>query len=633
MLKAFMQLGFTKSLYFLIYQLNLRTGLLFLQSLVFELKPDLAEPIQIPWAIPSRKALKSILGNGAKALIDEADRIIEGSVPLYGAEWRILDLRPGSQQHWTAFTNSLSAGRDIKHVWEMGRFAWATTLARAFHLTSDEKYAEYFWQKFEEFCKHNPPNLGPHWSSAQEVSIRLISLSFSYALIKDAKASSSRRRNLLAASLAAHAGRLPITLSYAQAQDNNHLLSEAAGLITAALALPSSPRAAGWLSQGRQIFTSALHRQIDSQGRYTQQSSNYQRLALQLALWVQLLLSSQDDSLPENVLDKLALATQWQLDLSDKASGHIVNLGPNDGAYLLPLTTKSFADHRPVLQAAIASFLGQKTSPKEKLDEMSIWLASPRSNKRSKSFKSGALRLQGKHSWAYLRAAHFSNRPGHADQLHVDLWWQSINIARDNGSYLYTAPRPWDNALSATRAHNTLTITNRDQMQKAGRFLWLDWAQAQLLEEEYSGNGDRIMARASHNGFRDMNLRHERQVNVNKYDQWEIVDQIISTSNSSPVVNASLFWHLPDLPWRLDDDQLILETELGPVQISVSSPAKTHLRLFKAGELLAGSGKADPIMGWHSATYNQKEPGLSLVVEAQSKAPLKITSRWSFPDA
>ena len=81
-------------------------------------------------------------------------------------------------------------------------------------------------------------------------------------------------------------------------------------------------------------------------------------------------------------------------------------------------------------------------------------------------------------SWALIRAGRYTRRPFQADQLHVDLWWQGINLARDAGTYLYNGPPPWNNGLAGTAVHNTVTVDHHDQMRRAGRFLWVDWAQA-----------------------------------------------------------------------------------------------------------------------------------------------------------
>ena len=136
--------------------------------------------------------------------------------------------------------------------------------------------------------------------------------------------------------------------------------------------------------------------------------------------------------------------------------------------------------------------------------------------------------LKGAHgSWAYLRAARFTSRPGHADQLHLDLWWQGLNLAQDPGTYRYTAAPPWDNALASTLVHNTLSVDGREQMTRAGRFLYLDWAQASPARARPGcrmapGSG----SRASHDGYRRLGVTHQRQVTAFQDGRWLVEDSL-----------------------------------------------------------------------------------------------------------
>ena len=631
--KSFLQLGPLRSLYYLWYQFKLQTGLLVFQSLVHKLEINHAAlPMAIPWPIPSQKAYAKLLGKSQSLLIAEADEILDDEISLYGHLKVPLDVLPPARGHWTEFTDSLPENKDIKNLWELGRFGWATQLARAYHFSQDDQYAEFLWQKFERFSKHNPPNNGPHWSSGQEVALRLIAMAFSYAIIQKAESSTSRRKALLAASIEAHAQRIPISIDYAKAQDNNHLLSEALGLMTAGIMLPKIQQSKAWYAMGRSIFIAAIQSQINADGAYSQHSSNYQRLILQLGLWAQLLCQSIDDPLPDAVLNKLAAATQWQLDLCEKSNGHVANLGPNDGAYILPLSQLPFEDHRPVLQAASATFLGQAAFEVGAWDEMSLWLSSPPKKVLKSDNKTGPLRLAGQHSWAYFRAAKFSNRPGHADQLHLDLWWHGLNLAQDAGSFLYNAPPPWNNALDVSRVHNTVTINEMDQMQKAGRFLWLDWAQANVLEKEVSKKGQIIQAKVSHNGYRALGISHEREVRVDKYDQWEIIDTLSNNGAQKNDHVARLRWLLPDLEWQINEDTLSLQSEFGEIQLRLQSDARqSELSIIRAGEVLHGPAKADPISGWVATTYARKEAALAIILESRSKLPIIFHSRWNFP--
>jgi len=65
-----------------------------------------------------------------------------------------------------------------------------------------------------------------------------------------------------------------------------------------------------------------------------------------------------------------------------------------------------------------------------------------------------------------------------ADQLHVDLWHHGVNIARDAGNLSLQWRPPMEQRISGDWRHNTVIVDGKDQMRRAGRFLWLDWAQA-----------------------------------------------------------------------------------------------------------------------------------------------------------
>jgi hypothetical protein len=90
-----------------------------------------------------------------------------------------------------------------------------------------------FWERWEKFIDANPPYNGVHWMSGQEVAIRLIGLCFAAQVFSGSQQSTPDRMLALGRSVAAHASRIPPSLSYARAQNNNHLLVEAAGLYTA----------------------------------------------------------------------------------------------------------------------------------------------------------------------------------------------------------------------------------------------------------------------------------------------------------------------------------------------------------------------------------------------------------------
>lgn len=593
--------------------------------------------------LPGGDELRSTLGEEGEKLIAEADEIVGGQVRLFGGEptplhWSTQE----TLRHWSEYRSNQIDGRDIKWVWEPGRFGWGIVLARAYRLSGEAKYAQAFWAQTEAFLEVAPANLGPQWISAQEVALRLISLVFAYQVFAKAPESTKARKERLASALAAHAARIPPTLAYARAQNNNHLLSEALGLFTAGVALSSHARARRWREMGWRWLHYGLRRQIGVDGSYVQHSCNYHRLMLQLALWANTLATHLKQPFPVKSRMRLAAATTWLLGLVDKTSGRVPNLGPNDGAYILPLSTAGFSDYRPVLQAASRTFLGRRSFPPGAVDEMATWLGlEPEGGEEhlhdnlSSPGRPDVMRMPLNRSWGYLRAARFTSRPGHADQLHFDLWWRGLNLAQDAGSYAYNEDPPWDNSLASTVVHNTVTIEGLEQMRRAGRFLWLDWAQARIVEEARAENGRLTQLTAEHNGYRRLGVTHRRIVRHNDRDRWEVHDMLIPRSRArvSSKLRLRLQWLVPDWPWEMEGSSLRLETPHGGVRLTVGTPGAqaAQIQVVRAGELLHGEGPVFPTQGWASPTYGYKVAALSLAVRVEEPLPFTFTSEWVLP--
>ncbi len=636
--KALQQLGWDQLWPFLRYQFRLRSGILRRQTpigIYAEAAQEAGKPYLPLFPLPNLGYLRAVLGEDTPSLLTAAREVTEGQVRLFGGAFQPLELTPtGKLDHWTRHTGAQHHGEDIKLIWEPARFGWATTLGRAYLVDKDNLFAEAFWSLVETFAQGNPPNTGPHWASGQEVALRLIALAFSAGLMAEAPATTRERQFLLAGMLAAHAERILPTLDYARSQNNNHLISEAVGLYTAAVALPEHPQARKWKEQGWRWLHHALQTQIDEDGTYSQHSTNYHRLMLQLALFARRLAEEKMESFPPRSLSKLAAATRWLLALLDKPSGGVPNLGGNDGAYILPLTTCPYADFRPVAQASAQAFLNETPLPPGPGDEMTLWLGGRPVEETPVVPNPSILRLSGLHSWAYLRAVHFSGRPAHADQLHLDLWWRGSNITMDPGVYQYNADAPWDNPLDVTAVHSTLTVDGQPQMTKAGRFLWLDWAQAEVLDTSRDELDRLTWAVARHDGYRRLGISHRRMVSV-EGNTWLVRDQLLPTNEKKKDArphHIRLHWMLPDWQWQFNNGILRLDSGKGDVVVQVrSGDAPLNFSLVRAGQALVGAN-TNPVRGWFSPTYAVKVPALSLAVVIEASLPVTFTTRIELPD-
>ncbi len=267
--------------------------------------------------------------------------------------------------------------------------------------------------------------------------------------------------------------------------------------------------------------------------------------------------------------------------------------------------------------------------------------------------------------------ARFDGRPGHADQLHLDLWWRGRNVAQDAGTYLYNAAPPWDNPLRQADVHNTVTIAGQDQMQSAGRFLYVRRAQAKLVSYRPPTPEQGAALTASHTGYARLGLAHTRTVEVTPANRWHIEDTVapIRPGRASPAAAlATLHWLLPDWPWQVlpatagrpytvllasPDGEVRLELGLtlarSPLQGEGSSTQQSlpalsddepgqegtghsRLQLARAGQLVYGAGEVKPTWGWSSPTYGDKIPALSIRLTVSGPLPIHLITRWIFPE-
>jgi hypothetical protein len=666
LLKALQELGLTSTVLYAVYQVGLKSG--FIRWLTppkpfppFEELDEYPEPVINLLEIPSPENLKNVLSDRIDQLIAEAEEIIQGKMRLFGVQAIPFDVaQTGPLIHWTLADKHPEFNpprHDIKFIWEPARLGWVFTLGRAYCLSGDARYSQAFWDLIERFLRENPPNLGVNWASGQEVALRILALVFGWCVFA-AREEDKNRRALIKWAVVTHAERIPPTMIYARAQNNNHLLIEAIGLYTAGVFMPQYKHASQWRRSGWQWANWVFQNQILDDGCYIQQSTNYHRLMLHAALWMDRLARYQQQPFLVQSSRQLALATRWLIALFDPLSGRVPNLGSNDGANILPLAVGEFEDYRPVLQAASRAFLGQPLLSSGSWDELGLWLGQPLNSPEKQVFNvSGDQetfhlpvrlhRISTKNSWAYLRAAKFSARPSHADQLHLDLWWRGINVALDAGTYQYNALPPWDNSLAGTSVHNTVMIDGQDQMNRAGRFLWVNWAQAATEDNKKTEGGALQQVAASHNGYCRLDIKHRRVVICTNDDQWLVEDHLVSCSDKKFFVSehqAYLQWLMPDWQWKFENNTLSLLSPYGWINIDVMvnsvltddeiEKVKERIcyQLVRSGQILFGEGDIKSVRGWYSPTYGYKIPALSYGVVVPFKTPIKITTRWVFPD-
>ncbi|HET9910345.1 MAG TPA: alginate lyase family protein, partial [Anaerolineales bacterium] len=423
--------------------------------------------------------------------------------------------------------------------------------------------------------------------------------------------------------VAAHAERIYKNIEYAISTRSNHTVSEAFGLWLVGLLFPELKDAEKYLSFGRKLLEQEALAQIFPDGSYSMHSLNYHRFVLHVYFYAIRLGELNGTPFSQALKDRVAKSVDYLCQLIDPKTGQMPVYGSNDGALVLPLNNCDFTDYRPLLQLGSCLMKKELLFPPGDWDEDVFWLCGTdslsrwervgvRESQSRVSFPDGGVHiLHGVNSKAVIRCTDFRSRPSHADQLHVDLWWRGVNIACDAGTYLYSGEGMWRNGLAHTSAHNTVTVDHQDQMKMFSRFIWTDWAKGKVLR-----HAEKIW-QGEHDGYQRLSdpVNHKRTVLSLGKDRWLVVDHL----DGKQAHHYSIHWLLCDGSYGVQK----LASAYGLWLVPEAASDLPDSRVFIQMGLLEGTGNFSIVRGdenstrgWRSRYYGEKEPAISMLLEA-----------------
>ncbi|MEZ5931563.1 MAG: heparinase II/III-family protein [Alphaproteobacteria bacterium] len=532
------------------------------------------------------------------------------------------------ERHWSKIPDFVRPGRDIKAIWELSRFDWALKLALAARDGGSEAPIVRLNALIRDWRRHNPPFLGPNWKCGQETTIRMLQTLLAASLLgqdgvgaaaasgdapggpageESSEAASEAPSEALKAFVEIHSKRVAATIQYALAQDNNHSISEAAGLYIAGAWLMRHDAAArrprSWHERGRQQLERLAARLFAEDGSFSQYSITYHRFVIDMLSMVEWWRRRLElPAFSEIFYARVAAGVHWLYDMTDPVTGDGPNVGSNDGARLFVLCATDYRDFRPSVQLAMKLFEDRVPYPEGEHDRQLVNLGlapAPREplERSSRVMPDGGFVLMAPTRpgvptegpvlpgtsatspagvpatvWGCVRFPSFAFRPAHADALHLDLWVDGVNLLRDSGSFSYNPAPGAAPDLRATAAHNTIEFDGRDQMPRLGRFLFGSWLKPSEVGELAEGDGLLSWSGA----YRDSDgCRHRRTVSVNG-PVWRIRDEIEGQAKA-----AVLRWRLAPSDWVLDG--VTLSGPLATITIEADQPP-ADIRLAEGKE-------------------------------------------------
>lgn len=529
---------------------------------------------------------------------------------------------------------------NIKYLWEPNRHLHIVTLAQAYALTRNDRYASEIMSHIDSWITQCPVGRGANWVSALELGIRLINWSIAWQLLggvqsplyETPQASAFRSRWLGCVYQHAHA---VISNLSRYSSANNHLIGEAAGVWIAAVTWPYWPEMREWGARCRTILAEEALKQNAPDGGNREQAISYQQFVFDFLLLSGLAARAATIDFTAPYWKRLESMSDFLASLMD-VEHHVPMLGDADDGYVVRLNPdRNACPYRSLIATAARLFgrpdLARKAASPD--DVKTQWLLGEGGDTGSEvsavtqyqpvtAFPDSGYYLLG-HGFetpdevklivdagplGYLSlAAH-----GHADALAVCLSVGGHEILIDPGTYAYHSQAQWRRYFRSTRAHNTAEIDGMDQSQQDGSFMWSRHARSRC--RLFASAGSLQMFRAEHTGYcrlRDPVL-HERSI---EFDAAEREFSIVDAFDCAGMHVIERHWHFsPQLAPEIIDRGV--RVCAGRYVVTFTAAEPIELERHVGGSAQEG--------GWYSPSFGRKVPCTTITWRTRISGPVRL---------
>ncbi len=521
---------------------------------------------------------------------------------------------------WMDYRDSDSFG-DFKYFWELPRFQHLITLSKAYYLTGQEKYAKEVITQIKGFIEQSPYLLGVNWIIPMEASIRLVSISWVTAFLKEYLKKNQQACVLIGRLVRSHIDYVASNYA-AYSSANNHLIAEAAGVFIASICFFGIGKMRSHQDRAFEILCREMPRQNYEDGVNKEQAVHYQIFALNFFLLAGLLGKTNNIEFPVNYWKMLEKNVTFIAAITNDIC-QLPEIGDSDDGKAILLCEKDSNPVRSLL--AVSAVLFNKTEFKSKagyFDEASFWLLGPDGQQKFDNLpyqSSVCLPAKFEQGGYYILTGDEPARPkivfdcgplgfgeiaahGHADCLSFTLDAYNRAFFVDPGTYTYIAANPFRNYFRSTAAHNTVVIDSMDQSEMTGPFLWGEKADSFIKDWQDKDGFARVTG--EHNGYKRLNdsVNHKRSIELDRKKSVVVIKDYIEATKSHTVEQ---YFHLaPECIIRLSKPNVCHITNKDRT-IDLIADNRTSITIIKGSE--------NPIHGWVSIKYDERIPVNTIV--------------------
>ncbi len=382
-------------------------------------------------------------------------------------DWDLMRDRPGSA--------------DVKFPWEMARCQHFLTLAQAWCLTRDQRYAEEILMQIRDFDTFNKVARGVNWTCTMDVGIRAANWAIALDLIKTCDGLDEDALGSGYACLFEHGQFIRENLENHYEVTSNHYLSNIVGLHFVGSVFKDTDFGTAWIEFALESVPREVDIQVLPDGADFESAIPYHRLVLELFLASLRQAQHLGDDYSEHYKERLVQMTDYLADTL-RPDGRMPVLGDcDDGRFIIAtdMLTWDRQDPRHIFFPAALTLDQDRWL--QVCTPSSLWEAfwwgfdvaglnsvPMRLKDHSTLFPDAGI---GVSRWQdqYLMVTNpivgtvgFGNHK-HNEQLGFEYHDRGVPLFVDTGSYVYTGDAEGRNLFRSTAHHNTVQVDGVEQ--------------------------------------------------------------------------------------------------------------------------------------------------------------------------
>jgi len=509
-----------------------------------------------------------------------------------------------------------------KVVWEINRLQFLIDIIQKYLVTKEERHLNLFISIVISWKESNPYLIGINWYSNIEVNLRLITWFWCWTFLdidKLLRVNKKFRKFVnetwipIIYQHCVYSYNNPSKFSSA----NNHLVSEYAGLFIAT-SLWNFPESKKWNLYSKLGLEKEIQRQHTKSGINKEEAAEYIQFITDFFLLSYIVGKKNNNTFSNSYKLKLRKIIAYIYHFTDNKC-NFPKYGDEDDGRAFILENQYLNNYRSLIISGAILF--NKPEYKAKagtIDKKNIILfgkqginkynlLAPKKIKHSSKFykEDGHFIFKNikNNKEIYI---HFNAAPigylsiaahGHSDALSFILNINGNPFLVDSGTFCYHSNKKWRNYFKGTLAHNTIRVDKQNQAKIGGPTLWLNHYKCDILD--FISNNKIDFIKAKHDGYKNNNVDHIRQFKFYKKRLTIIIiDKIKIFDNRT---------HYFELPFHLHP------------KINVKKLSNNHYKaLFDSTVLIFEfqnqldieivKGQKNPLLGWYSNSFYQKEP-------------------------